>query len=180
MLLRGSLACPIENWAIENRRRKTQILNMIWPAPSTAEPQILSPAAQLRLSELEAKHEIEAAQLERLEALAKLMDARFRLPVIPVPIGLDTIIGLIPGIGDTISLGVAGVIVAGMRKLDIPTGRLAQMGGNILIDWAIGLVPVIGDLFDIGWQGNVRNVKIARAHLEERWAREMDFAAGEF
>ena len=148
--------------------------------PASSEPEVLSPAALSRLSELEAQHEIEAVQLARLEGLANLMDARFKLPIIPVPIGLDTIIGLIPGIGDTISLGVAGVIVAGARKLDIPTRHLSVMGGNILIDWAIGLVPIVGDLFDVGWQGNVRNVIIARAHLEDRWARERELAAKDF
>ena len=137
-----------------------------------SEPQILSPAAQLRLNELDIKHESEAVQLARLEGIANLMDARFKLPIIPVPIGLDTIVGLIPGIGDTISLGVSGVIVAGAHRIDVPKRHLVQMGGNMAIDWAIGLVPIIGDLFDIGWQGNIRNVRIARSHLEARWDRE--------
>lgn len=134
--------------------------------------EILSPAAQIRLTELDAKHAAEEAQLVHLESLAKLMDAQFNIPLLPIPIGLDTIVGLIPGIGDTISLGVAGYIVAGTRRVDMPAGHLAQMGGNIFIDWVIGLVPIIGDLFDVGWRGNIRNVKIARAHLEERWEKE--------
>jgi len=136
------------------------------------EPEILSPSAQLRLSEWEAKQDLEEMQLARLEALAKLMDARFHLPILPIPIGLDTIVGLIPGIGDTISLGVSGVIVAGCRRLGISKLHLMQMGVNIFIDWLIGLVPIIGDLFDIGWQGNIRNVRIARAQLEDRWETE--------
>lgn len=118
------------------------------------------------------QHEKEATKLERIEALAKLMDARFNVPILPVPIGLDTIVGLIPGIGDTISLGVSGVIVAGAHDLDIPKGHLSRMLGNMLIDWVIGLVPIIGDLFDIGWQGNLRNVRIARTVLEQRWHEE--------
>lgn len=139
-------------------------------------PEILTPAAQLRLQDLEARQESEEIQLERLEAIAKLMDARFHLPILPIPIGLDTIVGLIPGIGDTISLGVSGVIVAGAKKLDLPNHHLLQMGANIFVDWLIGLVPVIGDLFDIGWQGNMRNVRIARRHLEARWAEEREEA----
>ena len=153
---------------------------MIRSHPPSTEPEILSPAALARLSELEIQHDIEEVQLARLEALAHLMDARFNVPILPIPIGLDTIIGLIPVVGDTISLGVAGGIVVGARKLDIPTRHLSLMGGNIFIDWAIGLVPIIGDLFDIGWQGNMRNVKIVRAHLEERWAHERDLAARDF
>ncbi len=141
-----------------------------------SEADIISPAAQTRLSKLSIKHDAEAVQLERLEALAKLMDAQFNIPLLPIPIGLDTIVGLIPGIGDTISLGVAGYIVAGARRIDVPPRHLTRMGGNIFIDWLIGLVPVIGDLFDVGWRGNMRNVRIARAYLEERWAKEISDA----
>ena len=139
---------------------------------STSAPEIITPAMQLRLQELEAKHDIEAAHLARLESLANLMDARFNIPFLPIPIGLDTIVGLIPGIGDTISLGVSGFIVAGAYKLDLPKRHLTHMGGNMFVDWLIGLTPIIGDLFDIGWRGNLRNVKIARMHLEDRWAQE--------
>lgn len=138
----------------------------------TPEPVIITPSAHVRLENLEAKHNLEALQLERLESLAKLMDAQFNIPFLPIPIGLDTIVGLIPGIGDTISLGVAGYIVAGAHRVDIPKRYLAQMGGNIFVDWLIGLVPIIGDLFDVGWRGNLRNVRIAREHLEERWTKE--------
>lgn len=140
------------------------------------ETEIIPPAAQTRLQELNSKHEIEAAQLARLESLANLMDARFNIPILPVPIGLDSIVGLIPGIGDTISLGVSGFIVAGSHRLNVPKHHLARMGGNMFVDWLIGLVPLIGDLFDIGWQANLRNVRIARAHLEERWAKEREAA----
>lgn len=136
------------------------------------DPEIITPSAQSRLDTLNAKHEIEAAQLMRLESLADLMDTRFKVPLLPIPIGLDTIVGLIPGIGDTISLGVSGMIVAGSHRLNVPKRHLARMAGNMLIDWIIGLVPIIGDLFDIGWKGNVRNVKIARAYLEKKWAQE--------
>lgn len=135
-------------------------------------PEIITPAAQLRLQALDEAQALEAAHLERLEALAKLMDARFTLPILPIPIGLDTIIGLIPGVGDTISLGISGIIVAGSHKLDLPKRHLVQMGGNIFVDWLIGLVPIIGDLFDVGWKGNLRNVRIARASIEARWAEE--------
>lgn len=136
------------------------------------DPEIVTPSAQARLDRLYAKHKSEADQLMRLESLANLMDTRFKIPLLPIPIGLDTIVGLIPGIGDTISLGVSSFIVAGSHRLDVPKRHLTLMGGNMLIDWIIGLVPIIGDLFDIGWQGNVRNVKIARTYLEKRWEQE--------
>lgn len=138
----------------------------------SSNPVIIPPDVQIRLDELDAKHDLEARQLERLEAIADLMDTRFKIPLLPIPIGMDTIVGLIPGIGDTISLGIASFIVGGSHQLNVPKRHLTLMGGNMAIDWVIGLVPIIGDLFDIGWQGNVRNVKIARAHLERRWEKE--------
>jgi len=146
---------------------------------STLEPEIISPSAQLRLVELDAQHAKEAAQLERLEAVANVMDAQFKVPVLGLPIGLDTIIGLIPGIGDTISLGVAGSIVFGAKRMGVGSRHMGRMGFNIFIDWLIGLVPVIGDLFDIGWRGNIRNVKIARAVMEDKWTAERDAAKNE-
>lgn len=145
---------------------------MTRPKNPISEAVIISPAAQTRLEALDIKHEAEAAKLAHIESLAKLMDAQFNIPLLPIPIGLDTIVGLIPGVGDTISLGVAGYIVAQAKRIDMPNGHLTRMGGNILIDWVIGLVPVIGDLFDVGWRGNVRNVIIAREHLEDRWEKE--------
>lgn len=134
--------------------------------------EVISPLAQARLAELSIRHEKEAAALERLESLARLMDAQFNIPLLPIPIGLDSIVGLIPGIGDTISLGVSGFIVVGSQQLDVPKRHLTRMGGNMFVDWLIGLIPIIGDLFDIGWRGNIRNVKIAREVIERRWDAE--------
>jgi len=142
------------------------------PINMTLEPEIVSPAAYERLENLTGKHQDEAIQLRRLEALADLLDTRFKVPFLPVPIGLDSIIGLIPGVGDTISVGLSGFIVVESYRLGLPKRYLARMCGNILIDWIVGLVPIIGDLFDIGWRGNIRNVKIVRDALEKKWALE--------
>lgn len=144
--------------------------------PAAAEIEVLSPGAQTRLVELEVRHASEAAALERLESIANLMDAKFNVPILPVPIGLDTIVGLIPGIGDTISLGVSSVIVHGAHRLGVPKARLGRMGANMFVDWLIGLVPLIGDFADIGWQANLRNVRMAREHLERRWVSEREAA----
>jgi len=140
--------------------------------PSKAEPEVLSPDQQLRLTAWQTEQSDQDAQLVKLENLAKLMDARFNLPFLPMPIGLDTIVGLVPGIGDTISLAVAGSIVAGTRRLGVPKHLLAAMCANIFVDWLIGLIPIIGDLFDMGWQGNMKNVHIARRYLEAHWEEE--------
>ena len=104
-------------------------------------------------------------RVARLERLAELMDSRIALPGLP-PIGLDMIIGLIPGIGDTLGLGVSGYIVLKAKQLGVPKATLLQMGLNIFIDWLIGIVPVLGDIFDWGWKANNRNAVLIRAHHE--------------
>lgn len=127
--------------------------------------------------ELMMRHARERAQLERIEGFAKTMDAAFTIPGTSIPLGLDTIVGLIPAIGDTVSLGMASYIAANGLGLGARKRHMVQMGGNIFIDWLIGLVPLIGDIFDIGWKGNLRNAALLRRLAEERWAQER-FEAG--
>ncbi len=100
--------------------------------------------------------------LNRLEALADLMDARFQIPGLPFRFGLDAIIGLIPVLGDTVNLTVSGYIVAEAVRLGARKRDLVRMLFNIFIDWLIGLVPIIGDIFDVTWKGNLRNIKILK------------------
>lgn len=105
-------------------------------------------------------------RVEAIESLAELMDSQFPLPGTKMRIGVDTIIGLIPGIGDTISLSIAGYIVLQSARLGVGTQRIIQMLINIFIDWLIGLIPIIGDFFDIGWKGNLKNAAILRDYAE--------------
>jgi len=105
--------------------------------------------------------------VESIEALASLMDSQFKLPGTGIKLGLDTIIGLIPGIGDTVGFGVAGYIVMRGAKMGVPKQKLMEMGFNIGVDWVIGTIPIIGDLFDVGWKANNRNAQIIREHFED-------------
>jgi len=113
-----------------------------------------------------------AVRLERLRGLARLMDTRWRLPLVPVRFGLDSVIGLVPVVGDTVSWAVAGWIVAEARKLGAPPDVVGRMLANNVFDWAIGLVPLVGDLLDIGMRANTRNVAL----LEEALGRRGDKA----
>ncbi|ASM72151.1 membrane protein [Pseudosulfitobacter pseudonitzschiae] len=98
------------------------------------------------------------------------MDRALRIPLIGVRVGLDSILGLVPGVGDLLALGPAGYIVVQARRIGAPPSLVARMGVNIGIDAVIGSIPLVGDLFDIGWKANSRNVKLLRAHVE---AQEM-------
>ena len=112
--------------------------------------------------------------VEHVESLAQLMDSQFTLPGTKIRLGLDALVGLIPGIGDTLNLGVAGYIVSRAYAAGMPKRKLVQMSWNIFIDWLIGLVPLIGDLFDVGWKANLRNAAVLRRHYERELARRPD------
>ncbi|MFP4270585.1 MAG: DUF4112 domain-containing protein [Alphaproteobacteria bacterium] len=104
-------------------------------------------------------------RLERLRALARLMDTRFRLPLVPVRFGLDSVIGLVPVVGDTVSWAIAGWIVAEARRLGAPPELVGRMLANSAVDWAVGLVPFAGDLLDVAVRANTRNVALLEEAL---------------
>ncbi|PWR21330.1 DUF4112 domain-containing protein [Zavarzinia aquatilis] len=107
-------------------------------------------------------------RLRRLEKLARLMETRWRLPIVRVPVGLDALIGLVPGAGDLVSALIsAGIVVEGAR-LGARRGTVLRMAGNIGLDFAIGLVPVIGDYADVLFRANTRNIALIRRDLARR------------
>ncbi len=134
--------------------------------------EIVPPHLNQVLDALEARQAQQWAQLNHLEGIARLMDAQFAVPFTPIRLGLDTLIGLIPGIGDTISFGVSAYIILQAGRLGANSAQLLRMVFNSFIDWLIGLVPVIGDLFDIGWRSNLRNTAFLREVMEDKWAKE--------
>jgi len=111
-------------------------------------------------------HNDKEAIIQSVEKLARLMDSRFALPGMRVKLGLDTIIGLIPVLGDTIGLSISSYIIAQSKRVGVSQPILYKMITNIFLDWLIGLIPILGDLFDWGWQANNRNARLLRRHYE--------------
>ena len=107
-------------------------------------------------------------EIERLERLARWLDARYRIPGTPLRFGADSIVGLIPGVGDLLALAPAAYLLYRAHRLGAPLEVLGRMGANTAVDVAVGTVPVVGDLFDLGFKSNRRNVALLRRHLEER------------
>jgi len=109
--------------------------------------------------------------------VARLMDDFITIPGTKFKIGLDPIIGLIPGMGDGVGTAAGGVILlAGLRE-GLPTMSLARMGVNIVINGAIGAVPVIGDIFSAWFKSNRRNYVILQRHTgRKRKASWLDYA----
>jgi hypothetical protein len=108
------------------------------------------------------------AALRRVEQLAYWLDDRYRLPGTRFRVGLDGIVGLIPGVGDAVTSTLTAYIVYEAWRLGVPTSTLARMLANLGIDTVVGIVPVVGDLLDIGFKANRRNLKLLHRHLTER------------
>lgn len=115
-----------------------------------------------------------------LEFLARCMDSLFEIPGTRIRFGLDAIIGLIPGLGDTLSSFVSLYILKAASRAGVPRVTLIRMAGNIGIDYVVGMFPVAGDLFDVYWKANLKNVELLRRHIvvtpaEQRRARSGDW-----
>jgi hypothetical protein len=90
------------------------------------------------------------------------MDDLFRVPILGWRVGLDPLIGLIPGIGDTGTALVSFYILASAVRHGVPKITLLRMGMNIGIDYLLGSLPVVGDVADAWWKSNQKNVALLR------------------
>lgn len=105
--------------------------------------------------------------LQRLERLAWWLDDGLPLPGTSWRIGWDAIIGLVPGIGDAIGLGLSGLIVLQAARAGVSRASLFRMVLNLAVDAAAGVIPLAGDIFDAGWKANRRNIELFRRAVED-------------
>jgi hypothetical protein len=96
--------------------------------------------------------------------LALIMDEFVRIPGTKFRFGLDPLLGLIPGIGDTSSALVSAFALIQAARLGVPKILLARMALNILVNEVIGVVPVVGDAFSFWFKSNARNYEIIKNH----------------
>src|ERR1041384_2239755 len=97
-----------------------------------------------------------------LERLSWLLDDLFRVPVLGWRFGLDALIGLIPGIGDTGTALASFYILASAVRHGVPKITLLRMGMNIGFDYLLGSLPVVGDVADVFWKSNQKNIALLR------------------
>lgn len=102
---------------------------------------------------------------EALDRLAHWLDDRFKIPGTNIRFGLDGLLGIVPGIGDTASSLASLYLVIEARRLGVPRLTIARMLINVLLDWVIGLIPLLGDIFDIAYKANRRNIALLQKHL---------------
>lgn len=107
-------------------------------------------------------------RLKRLRALSILLDESIQLPFVRYRIGLDPLIGLVPGIGDFIATGLSFFLVYEGARLGLPPKVLLKMIVNIAIEGILGTIPVAGDLFDAVWKSNVRNMRLIESSFNPK------------
>jgi hypothetical protein len=97
------------------------------------------------------------------DVLAKVLDTTVKIPGTSIYIGLDPLLGLIPGIGDALANLIGTVILGLATRVRVPRIVLARMGLNLLINGVVGTIPIAGDLFSVWFQSNTRNAALLRA-----------------
>lgn len=116
----------------------------------------------------------ERRRRERLKRFAGLMDTRFRVPGTEIRFGLDPVIGLIPGIGDSATALASLWVVYEARRLGASTGLVAHMLWNIGLELVVGTIPLIGDLFDLTSRANDKNVTLLERQLIKKGRRRSE------
>lgn len=112
--------------------------------------------------------------LRRIEKLAHLFDAQFALPGTKIRFGWDGLIGLVPGIGDTLTMLPQLYLIFEALRLKLGTSTILKMLLNVFIDWLIGTIPVVGDLFDVAFKSNLRNAKLVAEAIRQKRATVSD------
>ncbi len=102
------------------------------------------------------------ALVEAAELLAKVLDTTVRIPGTSLYLGLDPLIGLIPGIGDVLANLIGTVILGMAARLEVPRIVITRMSLNLLINGVVGAVPIFGDLFSVWFRSNSRNADLLR------------------
>ena len=103
---------------------------------------------------------------QRVEALELVLERAFHIPGTKIPVGLDSIVGFIPVLGDLVTAVMGAYMVWEARNLGMSKWQLTRMAANVGIDTAIGAVPLVGDAFDFFWRSNTKNLRIIKKHLD--------------
>ena len=103
---------------------------------------------------------------QRIEMMEQVLENVFTIPGTRFRVGLDSMIGLIPVVGDLVAAAMGAWIVWEARNLGMSRWQLIRMSANIGVDTAIGAIPFVGDAFDLAFRSNSKNLRIIRKHLD--------------
>jgi len=110
---------------------------------------------------------VESDEARKVRLLARAMDSAIRVPGTGIRLGLDSIVGLVPGAGDLVSSLMSGYIVLASARMGVPPAVVTRMILNLGVDTLVGTVPLLGDLFDVGFKANIRNAALLDRHLAD-------------
>ncbi|BBD98630.1 DUF4112 domain-containing protein [Sphingobium amiense] len=102
----------------------------------------------------------------RIEAMEQLLEGLFVIPGTTRRVGLDSIVGLIPVVGDVATAAMGAWIVWEARNLGMSKWQLTRMAANVGFDTLVGAIPFAGDAFDFFFKSNTKNLRIIRKHLD--------------
>jgi hypothetical protein len=108
-----------------------------------------------------------ASVRRRIVAMEALLERAFPLPGTSRRVGLDSILGLVPILGDVITAAMGAWLIWEAKNLGMSRFHLARMTGNVAFDTAIGFVPLLGDAVDFLFRSNTRNLRIVRRWLDK-------------
>lgn len=117
---------------------------------------------------------IDSAAVERMQLVAGVLDEAVRIPGTDVRVGLDPLLGVVPGVGDALSGLVSLYVVLESARLGVSYATLLRMLANVAIDVAGGSIPYVGVAFDAFWKANVRNLELALNDLLDRVEGDAD------
>lgn len=103
----------------------------------------------------------------RVEAMEQLLEGMFVIPGTNRKVGLDSIVGLIPVVGDLITAAMGAWMIWEARNIGMSKFQLGRMAAHVGVDSLIGAVPIVGDLFDFVYKSNTKNLKIIKKHLDK-------------
>ncbi|VEP12294.1 conserved hypothetical protein [Hyella patelloides LEGE 07179] len=109
--------------------------------------------------------------LQKIRKIASLLDSAIGIPGTKFRIGLDPILGLIPGGGDLITAGISAYMIYLATRFGLERKEISKMIGNVILETALGTVPLAGDIFDAYFKANLRNLEILENHIAKAEAQ---------
>lgn len=110
----------------------------------------------------------EKGELEVVRAIRKVMDEAVPIPGTKMKFGLDSVLGLIPGVGDAGSAAIGAYLLRAAHNLGVPTIVMVRMLVNLTIDAAIGVIPIVGDYLDVLYKANAKNARLIEEAVVNR------------
>ncbi|CBN55827.1 MULTISPECIES: DUF4112 domain-containing protein [Kamptonema] len=110
-------------------------------------------------------HPSHLANLRRIRQISHLLDNAIGIPGTRYRIGIDPILGIVPGGGDFVAMVFSAYMIVTAAQMGLSQEKLVQMVSNVIVDTFAGTVPVVGDLFDVAWKSNIKNLELLEEHL---------------